>query len=125
MVHHGAIFLIIALVQTVAAFQTRDVRPVTKSSCKSFSLISDKMANVLRLSATTSDVEQPLEVSDVRRMIDESAVSLMKRFWEIDLQTQRRMDMILRLYEVFPNYRKHIFKKFNKSKLNVSALLLH
>lgn len=51
-------------------------------------------------SSSISDVESKVEVSDIRRMIDESAVRLMKRFWEIDLQTQRRMDMILRLYEV-------------------------
>jgi hypothetical protein len=48
----------------------------------------------------TTDVIPPQEKSDVRKMIDEAAVTLMKRFWEIDLQTQRRMDMILKLYEV-------------------------
>jgi hypothetical protein len=103
MVHHGTIILLIAFVRTIAAFQIRDARPSLPSSCKiSHSLHGKKVSN-LRPSATISDVEQ-LEVSDVRRMIDESAVSLMKRFWEIDLQTQRRMDMILRLYEVLSTH---------------------
>ena len=104
MVHHGTIFLLIAFVQTIAAFQIRDTRSSLTSSCKGFPLLHGKKVSNLRRSATISDVEQ-LEVSDVRRMIDESAVSLMKRFWEIDLQTQRRMDMILRLYEVLSTYR--------------------
>jgi hypothetical protein len=51
----------------------------------------------------TTDVIPPQEKSDVKKMIDEAAVTLMKRFWEIDLQTQRRMDMILKLYEVASN----------------------
>jgi hypothetical protein len=51
----------------------------------------------------TTDVIPPQEKVDVRKMIDEAAVTLMKRFWEIDLQTQRRMDMILKLYEVVNN----------------------
>lgn len=104
MVYHGTICLLIAFVQIVAAFQVRDARPSLRSSSNGFTLFHGKKVSNLRRSATVSDVEQ-LEVSDVRRMIDESAVSLMKRFWEIDLQTQRRMDMILRLYEVRSQYR--------------------
>jgi hypothetical protein len=99
MVHHGTIFLLIAFVQTIAAFKLRDAHPNLPSCCKGSHSLQSKIVSNLRRSATISDVEQ-LEVSDVHRMIDESAVSLMKRFWEIDLQTQRRMDMILRLYEV-------------------------
>ena len=56
--------------------------------------------NVKPMAATATDAEISLEAIDIGRMIDESANSLMKRFWEIDLQTKRRMDMILRLYEV-------------------------
>jgi cystathionine beta-lyase family protein involved in aluminum resistance len=37
--------------------------------------------------------------TDMAALIDSSAKSLMSRFWEIDMQTKRRMDMILSLYE--------------------------
>ena len=47
------------------------------------------------LSATADDIVS----TDLSRIVQQSATSLMQRFWEIDLQTQRRMDMILSLYE--------------------------
>lgn len=66
-----------------------------RSYTKNAALSTANMANI--------DVIPPQEKVDVRKMIDEAAVTLMKRFWEIDLQTQRRMDMILKLYEVVNN----------------------
>ena len=51
----------------------------------------------------TTERPTPIAVEDdenqLLRMIEESAKSLMTRFWEIDMQTQRRMDMIISLFE--------------------------
>ena len=91
------ILVVIALIQNVTCFQLRSTQGVSRIKT---SVIPKVLLREVQQRATTSD-EQTIVVSDVRRMIDESAASLMKRFWEIDLQTQRRMDMILRLYEVF------------------------
>lgn len=91
------ILVVIALVQNVTCFQLRSTPGVSRIQT---SVLPKVSLREVQQKATTSD-EQTVVVSDVRRMIDESAASLMKRFWEIDLQTQRRMDMILRLYEVF------------------------
>jgi hypothetical protein len=90
------ILVVVALVQSVTCFQLRSTTGVSRTQA---SLSPKASARNVQQRATTSD-EEIVAVSDVRRMIDESAASLMKRFWEIDLQTQRRMDMILRLYEV-------------------------
>lgn len=95
----GVLLLVAALIGCVDSFQS-------KSSTSRVQLVSGSNLNRKRASGSflassgVSDLEIKEEVSDIRRMIDESAVRLMKRFWEIDLQTQRRMDMILRLYEV-------------------------
>ena len=88
------LLLVAALIQSVSSFQSG----VVTAHVSRGGAISK-----FRTSSTVSDAP-PVEISDVRRMIDESAASLMKRFWEIDLQTQRRMDMILRLYEVRKSY---------------------
>lgn len=34
------------------------------------------------------------------KLMNEASRDMMQRFWEIDLQTQQRMDKILSLYEV-------------------------
>ena len=99
------ILVVIALVQHVSCFQLRCNTGVSRILT---SLSPKAVVRDVQRRATTSD-EQTIVVSDVRRMIDESAASLMKRFWEIDLQTQRRMDMILRLYEVFHFFYDHEF----------------
>ena len=93
------IVLVAALLQVVECFQSG--RWISSNHVSTVRSLNDKSAiSTSRCGASVSDVEPQVGISDIRRMIDESAVSLMKRFWEIDLQTQRRMDMILRLYEV-------------------------
>jgi hypothetical protein len=37
---------------------------------------------------------------DLTKVVADASQKLMKRFWEIDLQTKKRMDKILKLYEV-------------------------
>ena len=55
------------------------------------------------LQGTAIETSTPVAVegdeNQLLRMIEESAKSLMPRFWEIDMQTQRRMDMIISLFE--------------------------
>lgn len=98
------LLLLIAFVQTVVSFQTSisiNNRPYKASQTRTADTFDfKKRASRISPSMVSTDLAPPLERSELRQMIDDAAVTLMKRFWEIDLQTQRRMDMILSLYEV-------------------------
>lgn len=92
--------ILASIVPNVTSFQAHSFPASTMHRDLKLSRITKEAKKVISIAATATDAEVSLEASDIGRMIDESANSLMKRFWEIDLQTKRRMDMILRLYEV-------------------------
>ena len=45
-------------------------------------------------------LEKDVTEVDLTKVVADASQKLMKRFWEIDLQTKKRMDRILKLYEV-------------------------
>jgi hypothetical protein len=62
----------------------------------SLNTVRSQLRNRVRaLSSTVSVVN-----ADLSTIVVEASKKLAGRFWEIDQQTKRRMDMILKLYEV-------------------------
>lgn len=65
--------------------------------------ISHRISTAPKLQATllADDIKSELLSERAKAVFAECSKRLMPRFWEIDLQTKRRMDMILSLYEVY------------------------